>query len=127
MTRRRITLEVTLPWYEPPPGKCVVPVGLESLLVHPSEVGAMRATLLIAGDAVGFVCHSEGLTVVELTAGGKSIVFSSAGFPGEAAADGIIFPAVRGLLQCDEVVAMMRNDTGAPLQVRANFLIEVGR
>ena len=125
--KRRIQVDVTLPIYDVAPGKCLVPAGLEARTIHPGMTEDLVARVEVArGLVVGFACATEGLRVVRLRVGKHAAHFSSAGFPADAAADGIAIPA-RSVVVSQEIAATFENCLGMPITPWAHFWIEVDR
>lgn len=124
--KRKLQLDVTLPIYDVPAGKCLVPAGLEARTVHPSETCELRATVMVAGLVAGFVCKSDGLRVTTMRVGRNRIEFSSAGFDSVASAEGIAIPA-RRCLPGEEIAATFESYMGVPVTVWAYFWIETDR
>lgn len=127
MKKRRVQVAIELPIYEPQDGHCVVPVGLETVGIAPGGTAIVRAHVWVPGSVVAFACETENLEVGRLKAGKhEGARFSSATFPSEAAADGIVIPA-REVEVGDEVSAELTNASGHTVFPRAYFLLETKR
>lgn len=121
--KRRLQLEVTLPIYDVPAGRCLVPAGLEGETIHPGATVELRARVHVRGSVVGFVCLSEGLRVARMRVGKDEVSFSSAGFDSRAAAEGIAIPA-RACEVSEQIAATFENYAGRPVTPWAYFWIE---